>query len=139
MLGVDEVIVEFTPMENDVIHHGVPLRDQGNPLRSPGGKNMICRTKLGELENALAAPTIPTSKTWKEYQKHGGPETTKLYDPDATSPEPSGVLQPFASRILMKIVYAARMCRCDLLRAVCWLASCTTKWTHQCGRRRIMQ
>jgi hypothetical protein len=44
------------------------------------------------------------------------------------------VLQPFASRILMKILYAARMCRCDLLRAVCGLASCATNWTHQCDR-----
>jgi hypothetical protein len=34
----------------------------------------------------------------------------------------------------MKILYAARMCRYDLLRAVCGLASCTTKWTHQCDR-----
>jgi hypothetical protein len=120
--------------EHDMSHHRVPLRDQGNLLRSPGGNNMIRQTRLGELENALAAPTIPTSKTWKEYQEHGGPETTKLYDPDAINPEPSGVLQSFASRTLVKILYAARMCRYDLLRAVCGLASCATKWTHQCDR-----
>jgi hypothetical protein len=40
----------------------------------------------------------------------------------------------FASHILMKTLYAARACRYDLLRAVCGLASCTTKWTHQCDR-----
>jgi hypothetical protein len=34
----------------------------------------------------------------------------------------------------MKILYAARMCRCDLLCAVCALASCTTKWAHQRDR-----
>jgi hypothetical protein len=47
------------------------------------------------------------------------------------------VLNPVVSsivRILMKILYAARMRRHDLLRAVCGLASCTTKWTHQCDR-----
>jgi hypothetical protein len=72
------------------------------------------------------------AKAWIGHQSAGGPETTKLYDPDAPIPEPCGVLQPIASRILMEILYAARMCRCDLLRAVCGLASCTAKWTHKC-------
>jgi hypothetical protein len=65
-------------------------------------------------------------------QSAGGPETTKLYDPDAPMPEPTGILQPIASRILMEILRAARMCRYDLFRAVGGLASCTTEWTHQC-------
>ncbi len=46
--------------------------------------------------------------------------------------EPSGRLQPIAARVLMKILYGARMARFDLLRAVCGLASCVTKWTEQC-------
>jgi hypothetical protein len=101
---------------------------------------------LDELDCAMAAPTAPSAepqpgcqynpksskKPWVGCQSTGGPETTKLYDPDAVVLEPTGVLQPIASRILMKIFYVARMCRYDLLRAVCGLASCTTKWTHQC-------
>jgi dUTPase len=83
MLGMDEVIVEFAPMEDKAHEIMAPIDNKEN--------DMIQQTKLGELENALAAPTIPTNKTWKEHQKHGGPETTKLYDPDAVSPEPSGV------------------------------------------------
>jgi hypothetical protein len=71
-------------------------------------------------------------KPWVGRQSAGGPETTKLYDPDVLIPEPTGVLQPIASRILMEILHAARMCRCDLLRAVCGLASCIAKWTHKC-------
>ena len=94
--------------------------------------DVIRKTKTGELENALAAPTVATNIPWKEYHKQGGPATTKLYDPDASIPEPSGVLQPFASRILMKMLYAARMCRYDLLRAVCGVAGCATKRAHQC-------
>ena len=46
--------------------------------------------------------------------------------------EKTGVLQPIASRILMKIRYGARMARLDLLRAVAGLARNVTKWTEQC-------
>ena len=38
------------------------------------------------------------------------------------SPAPDvGRLQPIAAKVLMKILYAARLCRFDLLRAVCHL------------------
>ena len=40
-----------------------------------------------------------------------------------------GALKPIASRILMKIHYAARMCRYDLLRAVSALARFVSRWT----------
>ncbi len=46
--------------------------------------------------------------------------------------EPAGLLQPISAKVLMKILYGARMARFDLLRAVCGLASCVTKWTEQC-------
>ena len=48
---------------------------------------------------------------------------------------PAGDLKPIASRILMKILYGARVCRYDLLRAVCVLATKVTKWTKQCDRQ----
>ena len=35
----------------------------------------------------------------------------------------------------MKVLYAARMARFDLLRVVCGLACCVTKWDAQCDRR----
>jgi hypothetical protein len=46
----------------------------------------------------------------------------------------SGELAPVASRILMKILYAARMARYDLLRATCFLATRITKWNEACDR-----
>ena len=46
-----------------------------------------------------------------------------------------GVLGPIASRILMKILYCARMARYDLLRATCVLATCITRWTADCDLR----
>jgi hypothetical protein len=53
----------------------------------------------------------PYKKAWVGHQSEGGPETTKLYDPDAPMPKRTGVLQPIASRILMRILHAARLCR----------------------------
>ena len=46
--------------------------------------------------------------------------------------EPSGKLQPIASRVLMKVLFAARMARWDLLRATQALASRVTKWSRDC-------
>ena len=44
-------------------------------------------------------------------------------------------LKPYAAKILMKILYAARYARLDLLRAVCSLAQFITKWDEQCDLR----
>ena len=46
--------------------------------------------------------------------------------------EKSGMLQPIASKVLMKILFAARMARYDLLRATQSLASRVTKWSEGC-------
>ena len=60
-------------------------------------------------------------------KKKSTPET----EPDV-EPEPNGYMQPHAAKILMKILYGARMARFDLLRAISYLASSVTKWTKQC-------
>ena len=49
----------------------------------------------------------------------------------APKPEP-GKLQPIAARVLMKLLYAARMARYDLLKAVNTLACFIHKWDMQC-------
>ena len=36
-------------------------------------------------------------------------------------------LKPYAAKVLMKVLYAARYARPDLLRAVCWLAQYINK------------
>ena len=41
-------------------------------------------------------------------------------------------MQPIASKVLMKILFAARMARWDLLRATQSLASRITKWSPDC-------
>ncbi|CAE7357742.1 GIP, partial [Symbiodinium pilosum] len=50
----------------------------------------------------------------------------------AAEDEPQGQLQPIASKVLMKILFAARMARWDLLRATQGLASRVTKWSRDC-------
>eukprot|EP00959_Pyramimonas_sp_CCMP1952_P425161 8905490-Pyramimonas_sp.AAC.1 len=50
---------------------------------------------------------------------------------DPEPPAQSGVLQPIAAQVLMKLAYGARMARYDLLRAVCQTASCITRWREQ--------
>ena len=58
---------------------------------------------------------------------------TVTYDPDLEAP--SGQLQPVAARVLMKVLYAARVARFDLLKAVCVLATRVTKWDSSCDKR----
>ena len=49
--------------------------------------------------------------------------------------EPEGVLSNIALKVLMKILYVARYCRPDLLRATCSVARRVSKWTTECDRR----
>merc|ERR1711873_97807 len=74
--------------------------------------------------------------------KHGRARTKQAPKPDVTyvTYDPNddsdvGQLQPIAARVLMKILYAARMCRFDLLRAVNGLATKVTRWDSMCDRR----
>ena len=52
--------------------------------------------------------------------------------PTLSEDEKPGKLQPVASKILMKILLAARMARFDLPRASQSLASRVTKWSVEC-------
>eukprot|EP00972_Heterocapsa_arctica_P092703 13670892-Heterocapsa_arctica.AAC.1 len=44
----------------------------------------------------------------------------------------NGALQPIASSVLMKVLYAARLARFDLLKPVASLAKKVTKWDKGC-------
>ena len=62
--------------------------------------------------------------------------STPFHDNKVAKPkeddEKSGRLQSIASKVLMKILFAARMARYDLLRATQALASRVTKWSEDC-------
>ena len=57
---------------------------------------------------------------------------TGIARPTLDEKETPGRLQPIASKVLMKILFAARMARPDLLRATQSLASRVTKWPIEC-------
>ena len=46
-----------------------------------------------------------------------------------------GELADVALRILMKVLYGARMCKYDILRATCMLARRVSKWDKECDNR----
>ena len=48
--------------------------------------------------------------------------------------ESKGLLAPVACKVLMKILYGARLARFDLLRPIAALASMITKWDSVCDR-----
>ena len=60
------------------------------------------------------------------------PDSTNAKDPETEAPRELNVP---AARILMKIMYGARMARQDLLRAVCVLARMLTRWDEMCDKR----
>ena len=59
---------------------------------------------------------------------------TKIARPIADEQEARGELQPIAARVLMKVLFAARMARYDLLRATQGLASRVTRWSPDCDK-----
>ena len=61
----------------------------------------------------------------------GGGSTSKS---SAPSKEPTGELKNVAASILMKLLYAARMCRYDLLQPIGRLACMITRWDTHCDR-----
>ena len=56
-------------------------------------------------------------------------------DEDLEDTDEGGELSTIALKVLMKILYAARMVRYDLLRPVTYLASRITKWSKVCDRK----
>ena len=79
----------------------------------PGGRTLYALSELIEMEYDKAENGVFNAAPAQDRQDHGG----------TPSPTPdTGRLQPIAARVLMKILYAARLCYFDLLRAVCHLA-----------------
>ena len=58
-------------------------------------------------------------------------EQTKVRPVETCDEPQQGELHDVASQVLMKVLWAARPCRRDLLRAVHRLATCVAKWTSE--------
>jgi hypothetical protein len=94
-------------------------------------------------------PFLPSSGTESVYRRgcdsdkpscqwcaYCEPTTEQIPNPTITTDADSepGKLASSAASVLMKCLYAARMCRFDLLRAVQGLAKFMTKWTKRQDR-----
>ena len=94
--------------------------------RKTGDRKLYALSELIEIEYDKAEDGAFHATPAQDRQDHGG----------TPSPAPdTGRLQPIAAKVLMKILYAARLCRFDLLRAVCHLATFVTKWTSECDHK----
>jgi hypothetical protein len=70
----------------------------------------------------LEASKRKAQHPWKEETQHHA---------QTGNPVGAGRLQSIASKILMKVLWAGRLARFDLLRAVSHLATYVTKWTSK--------
>ena len=96
------------------------------------------RTLTGATYLRKVTTPFVGDRTGDGYEPDDGrwaPMAASEETPGATHGGAGGVLQPYAAKVLMKVLYAARMARFDLLRAVGALAGCITKWDAACDRR----
>ena len=113
----------FTSMENLNVK-------KGGCMEKP--VNIVKYNMKNFLESCVEA-YCQLAKVGKNTLKRA---STPFHDNKVARPkeddEKSGRLQPIASKVLMKILFAARMARYDLLRATQSLASRVTKWSEDC-------
>ena len=89
-----------------------------------------------QFDSPVTKPEIPDVKlqcpSCKKIIRTGKMERKPQETPP---PKVYGKCQTMALRILMKLLYAARMARFDLLRPVTLLARSVTKWDEDCDKR----
>jgi hypothetical protein len=113
------------------------FKAQGNLSPQPGGTKSLTYDMSSFLRQCTdryleAAGTTEQSLKPAKTPFLSRDELRKFPDENGTGkPVAQGALAPHAASVLMKILYAARMARPDLMRAVTQLASAITKWTEK--------
>ena len=97
-------------------------------LKSRGVKNSTDPKSNTQVSNTTDPPADTDEKVSKKKKAKKPP-------PKQLTEEEKGRLQPMAASVLMKVLYAARHCRPDLLRPTNRLACFVTKWTHECDKQ----
>ena len=124
-----KVISGGAPSEPVAVAAGLDDIAHGEDSSIPGGS---CRE--GKSRDVPTEPAVPS-----ESPQQGGKQDKTSYLEhwdDAGDGQPGAPrLQSIAAQVLMKILYAARMARFDLLKAVCTLASEISKWTAESDRK----
>ena len=117
-----------------------PLEALSEPVPACGGPpsrdSVTVRTLVydmsGFLRQCVDRYLELANRSRSSLRRVGTPFTDKDEGNAPEGAEVRGELANIAAKVLMKILYAARMCRFDLLRAVCALAAKVTKWTSAC-------
>jgi len=127
-----------TPMSNDDQHlqSNICVRSDNEYLAHASAKTRKVRCIIYDMSEFLQSWLKDTSNSPKKDVKSLRKVATPFIEIATTEGEddPKGELQPIAARVLMKILYAARMARYDLLRPTCYLATKITKWSKRCDR-----
>ena len=161
--GVDDTDDESTDDDSDVELVSTSSGDEWDDLAAKVGffdeemllernvdpEDALERSVRGRLLKAQATKanrrTVPGAEATESPQ--GSESKTKsggdpLWDPlrkgAGTQDElqkRKGVMQPYAAKILMTIMYSARAARFDLLKAVTFLAKYITRWDARCDQR----
>ena len=90
----------------------------------------VFRATMKKLVRA-AGVTIPNVKARSDLGPCGASGSLSAAGGDTDC----GIMGSIAAKVLMKVMYAARMARPDLQRAICHLACFVTKWDSVCDRK----
>ena len=122
---------------------GAPNGD-GPTLFCPNCRHAFCQSQSvsdAEYKRTLASLQVAASAASMEVREAmlGESKQHRSSTPgghaQSKPPAAGGILAPVAARILMKLLYGARMARFDLLRAICHLACFVTKWDAECDKK----
>ena len=97
------------------------------PCYFPAGWDMMLVVYVDEFK--LSGPEHLPYRTGQQVPTGAANNTSSKSGKKPVDDSAIGVLRIVAARILMKVLYGARMARYDLLRAMCRLACFVTKWT----------
>jgi len=137
-LGCEHRVFESTvPAEGNFLHG---LASQGaSPVRGASPAATAATVPVRVVEYDMSSFLQQCVARYLELANLEANKLRKAATPflelDEDPVEQGGTLQPIASKVLMKILYAARMARHDLLCATCRLASKVTKWTTACDKQ----
>ena len=88
----------------------------------------------GIQENKLRKVETPFSCETSKEHENGDQNSSAMGEAPDNEIGSRGKLHDIAARVLMKVLYAARMARPDLLRATNFLATKVTKWDTVCDK-----
>jgi len=126
-----EDLLRFSHVQFGTVMAGLPAK---------GTSTFAGPTDVKDLIEAEALRAVSNPKATDGYQHSRKPKkvvpTKEKYNPNKVEQKTDETfMEPYASMMLMTVLYAARVARFDLLKPVQFLAKRVTRWDHNCDRR----